>query len=167
MQRLGGKVCHAPTDIPDIGRFAMVADPQGAAFYLFKPSRSGERIPAKGPGQIGWHELHTSDWPKAFEFYNTMFGWLKGEGVDMGPLGTYQLFTINGAAVGGMINSPAATVHPFWLYYFTVDDIDAAAARIGESGGKVMQEPHQVPGGDWILQATDPQGAWFALVASR
>jgi len=167
LQRLGGKIHRNPADIPDVGRFAVVADPQGAIFHLFKPGQPGERTPSNGPGHIAWHELHTTDWPKAFEFYNTMFGWLKGDSVDMGPMGTYQLFTINGAAVGGMMNSPAAGNNRFWLYYFTVDDIDAAAGRVTASGGKIMHGPQQVPGGGWIVQATDPQGAWFALYGTK
>jgi uncharacterized protein len=170
LQRLGGKIHREPADIPDVGRFAMGADPQGAAFYLFKPGQpetARESVPPNTPGHIGWHELHAADWPKAFDFYNAMFGWLKGDSVDMGPMGTYQLFTINGIAVGGMMNSPAATTARFWLYYFNVDDIDAAGARITAAGGKIIQGPHQVPGGTWIVQATDPQGAWFALVGPK
>lgn len=170
VQRLGGTMHHVPTDIPNVGRFAMVADPQGAAFYLFKPAQPAQpdkHIPPNTQGHIGWRELHTKDWPKAFDFYNEMFGWQKGNSVDMGPMGTYQLFTINGADVGGMMNSPAAATRCFWLYYFNVGDIDAAASRITGSGGKIMHGPQEVPGGGWIIQATDPQGAWFALVGSR
>jgi len=87
--------------------------------------------------------------------------------MDMGPMGTYQLFTIGGAAVGGMFNSPAAQMARFWLYYFNVSDIDAAGKRVSDGGGKITQGPQQVPGGGWIIQASDPQGAAFALHGSR
>jgi predicted enzyme related to lactoylglutathione lyase len=168
LQRRGGTVHHPPADIPTVGRFAMVADPQGAAFYLFQPAPPGAaRLPSNAVGHVGWHELHCTDWPKSFDFYSSMFGWLKGDSVDLGPMGTYQLFTINGIAAGGMMNSPAAAAHCFWLYYFMVDDIDGAAGRIAKGGGQVVQAPHQVPGGSWIVQATDPQGARFALVGPR
>ena len=167
VKRLGGKIEKAPADIPNVGRFAVVSDPQGAAFILFKPSQVGERGISTEPGHVGWHELHTTDWPKALEFYTDMFGWLKGEAVDMGPIGTYQLFQIGGKDVGGMFNSPAAQAARFWLYYFNVGDIDAAAKRVAEGGGKIMHGPQQVPGGGWIVQATDPQGAAFALFGSR
>jgi uncharacterized protein len=167
MQGLGGKIFREPSDIPGIGRFAVAADPQGAGFNLFKPLQSGQRAVSREPGHIGWHELHTHDWPKAFEFYSAMFGWLKGDGVDMGPMGTYQLFTIGGVPTGGMFNSPAAQQARFWLYYFVVGDIDAAARRVTDGGGKIMQGPQQVPGGDWIVQGADPQGAAFALVGKR
>ena len=170
VQRLGGSMHHVPTDIPDVGRFAMVADPQGAAFYLFRPGQPAKPdtpVPPNAQGHVGWRELHTTDWPKAFDFYNAMFGWQKGNSVDMGPMGTYQLFTINGADAGGMMNSSVAVPRCFWLYYFNVGDIDAAAGRIAAGGGKIMHGPHEVPGGGWIVQATDPQGASFALVGSR
>jgi predicted enzyme related to lactoylglutathione lyase len=170
VERLGGKIHRGPADIPNVGRFAVVADPQGAIFNLFKPlppAQPVERVPSSAAGNVGWHELHTTDWAKAFDFYNAMFGWLKGDSMDMGPMGTYQLFTLNGTPIGGMMNSPAATDRCFWLYYFHVGDIDAAAARISESGGKIMHGPVEVPGGGWIVQATDPQGAWFAILGSK
>jgi len=167
VQRLGGKILKAPTDIPNVGRFAVASDPQGASFNLFKPAQPGQRVVSSEPGHIGWHELHTSDWPKAFDFYGPMFGWLKGDAVDMGAMGTYQLFTVGGTPLGGMFNSPAAEHGRFWLFYFVVHDIDAAGTRITDSGGKIMQGPQQVPGGGWIIQAADPQGAAFALLGSR
>lgn len=167
VQRLGGKIHRPPTDIPNIGRFAAVADPQGAMFNLFKPLQSGQRSVSNSPGQVGWHELHAQDWQKAFSFYSEMFNWQKGESVDMGPLGTYQLFRINGVPSGGIFNSPAAAAARFWLLYFSVTEIDAAAKRVTEAGGKIMNGPHQVPGGNWIVQASDPQGASFALVSQQ
>jgi len=167
LQQLGGKIHRPPTDIADVGRFAAVADRQGARFCLFEPLQPAQRTVSRAPGDIGWHELHTNDWPSALEFYRAMFGWLPGDGVDMGPMGTYQLFTIAGTAAGGMFNSPAAQPGCFWLYYFIVEDIDAAAKRVGDGGGKIVQGPHQVPGGGWIVQAADPQGAAFALLGVR
>jgi hypothetical protein len=165
--QLGGKILMPPTDIPNVGRFAMAADPQGAYLYVFKPAQAGRRAVSNERGQIGWHELHTNDWPKAFAFYTDMFGWLKGDSMDMGPMGTYQLFTINGTPSGAMFNSPAAQEARFWLYYFNVDDIDDAAKRVSGGGGKIMQGPMEVPGGRWVVQASDPQGAAFALLGSR
>jgi uncharacterized protein len=167
VKQLGGRIHGVPTDIPNVGRFAMVADPQGAAFNIFKPGQAGQRLVSSEPGHVGWHELHTSDWSKALAFYADMFGWLKGDSVDMGPMGTYQLFKAGDTAIGGMFNSPAATVARFWLYYFNVADIDAAGKRVADGGGKIMQGPTQVPGGGWIIQAADPQGASFALVGPK
>jgi len=167
VRQLGGKVHREPTDIPNVGRFAAASDRQGAHFLMFKPSQPGERTFSRTPGDVGWHELHTTDWANAFEFYSAMFGWTKGDPFDMGPMGIYQLFKIGGVPVGGMFNSPAAQARCFWLYYFNVEDIGAAAGRISDNGGKIMHGPQEVPGGGWIVQATDTQGAAFALFAPR
>jgi predicted enzyme related to lactoylglutathione lyase len=161
----GGNAHRPPADIPGVGRFAVVADPMGAVFMLFQ----GEGTPAPDlpfmtPGSIGWHELHTGDHGAAFAFYGGLFGWAKGEGIDIGPMGLYQLFaTSGGNPVGGMVTNPLSPPH--WLFYFAVDAIDAGAERIRRAGGTVVHGPHAVPGGAWIVMATDPQGAGFALVA--
>jgi len=94
-----------------------------------------------------------------------MFNWQKGDAMDMGPMGTYQLFTTGADAVGGMMNRPDPKVPPHWVFYFTVDGIDAALKRTKENGGAVLNGPTEVPGGSWILQCRDPQGASFALVS--
>jgi uncharacterized protein len=168
--RLGGSVCRPPDDIPNVGRFAVVADPQGAMFNLFKPMSSPQGSSgtdfSMAPGHVGWNELHSSDAAKAFDFYQAMFGWSKGDALAMGELGTYQLFKTADAAVGGMFNDPAAASGArYWMFYIGVDHIDAALKRVTAAGGRVLHGPQQVPGGAWILQACDPQGAMFALLA--
>ncbi len=168
VREAGGMVHREPADIPDIGRFSVVADPQGAMFMLFQPM-GGDNSPAPAgtPGHVGWHELYAADWPSAFDFYAGQFGWTKGRAMDMGPMGTYQLFAAGGDAIGGMMNKPDVIPVPVWLYYFNVEAIDAAAARVTAGGGQVINGPHEVPGGAWIIQCMDPQGAMFALVAPR
>jgi predicted enzyme related to lactoylglutathione lyase len=165
--KAGGAVHHAPQDIPQIGRFAVVADPQGAVFALFKGLGEGPAtLPAPtAPGSVGWHELAAAEWQSAFAFYESLFGWTKSEAFDMGPMGIYQLFATGDMPIGGMMTKPEAVPAPFWLYYFNVEAIDAAAARVTAGGGKILREPHEVPGGSWIVQGADPQGAIFALVA--
>lgn len=168
VKKAGGKVHRAPADIPNVGRFAVVADPQGAVFMLFKGMNGAEPPPqpAQGaPGQAGWRELHAGDWGSAFKFYSGLFGWTKGEAIDMGPGGTYQLFAIGDAPAGGMFNKQAAEPHPYWLYYFNVKGINAAAKRVKDKKGEVLNGPMQVPGGSWIINCRDPQGAMFALVS--
>jgi predicted enzyme related to lactoylglutathione lyase len=169
VRQAGGTVHRAPADIPDVGRFSVVADPQGAIFMLFQPSGGGDNSPAPaGPlGHVGWHELYAADWVSAFDFYADQFGWTKGDIIDMGPMGTYQLFAAGGDPIGGMMNKPDMIPSPAWLYYFNVAAADAAAARLSDQGGQVLNGPHQVPGGSWILQCLDPQGAVFALVAAK
>ena len=166
VRRAGGTVHRAPDDIPGVGRFSVVADPQGAVFMLFRPS-GGDNPPAPPmtPGHVGWHELYASDWPAAFDFYAGRFGWTKADALDMGPMGTYQLFAAGGEPIGGMMNKPDGMRAPVWTFYFVVPAADAAVGRITEHGGQVLMGPHQVPGGSWIVHGMDPQGAMFALVA--
>jgi predicted enzyme related to lactoylglutathione lyase len=165
----GGAVRRASEDIPGVGRFAVAADPHGAVFILFKGASDGEREPAPhgAPGHVDWHELHAGDRESAFAFYSGLFGWTKAEAIDMGPMGLYQTFATGGAPVGGMMTKTPETPMPFWWYYFNVDAIDAAATRAKDAGGQIINGPMQVPGGSWIVQCIDPQGAMFAMVAAK
>jgi predicted enzyme related to lactoylglutathione lyase len=169
VKEAGGSVRRGPEDIPGVGRFAVVADPYGAAFILFKGS-SDEKpadVAPMTPGHIGWHELQAGDREGAFAFYSGLFGWTKAEAHDMGPMGIYQTFATGGLAVGGMMTREAHTPTSFWLYYFNVDSVDAALARVTNGDGKVLHGPQQVPGGVWIAQCLDPQGAMFAIVGAK
>jgi predicted enzyme related to lactoylglutathione lyase len=168
VKQAGGAVHRPPADIPEVGRFSVVTDPQGAVFMLFTPSGEGSApAPAGTSGHVGWRELYASDWASAFDFYAGQFGWTKADAMDMGPMGTYQLFATGGDPIGGMMNKPKEIPAPVWLYYFNVAEADAAAARVTAHGGQVLMGPHEVPGGSWIMQGVDPQGAMFALVAPR
>jgi len=161
-----GKLLRPGEDIPGIGRFAVVADPQGATFLLFQGNGEAPAgLPPGTPGTIGWHELSTLDHVRAFEFYAGLFGWTRGEAIDMGPMGTYQLFAIDGVPCGGMMNKVDQQPAPMWLYYFNVAEIHGTVERIKAGGGQVIHGPAQVPGGSWIVNAIDPQGAPFAVVA--
>jgi predicted enzyme related to lactoylglutathione lyase len=166
LTQAGGKVHRPPADIPGIGRFAVVADPQGATFALFQP-HGGAQEPASpmSPGHVGWHELYAGDGAEAFAFYSGQFGWSKGDAMDMGPMGVYQLFQAGGLPIGGMMTKPPAIPQPYWGFYFTVPEINAAVDRVKSGGGQVLNGPMEVPGGAWIIQGLDPQGAAFALVA--
>jgi predicted enzyme related to lactoylglutathione lyase len=167
VKQAGGTVHRAPADIPNVGRFSVVADPQGAVFMLIKPmGADNSPVPGGTLGHVGWRELYASDWAKAFDFYAGQFGWTKAEAIELGPMGTYQLFAAGGEPIGGMMNKPAQIPAPVWMFYFNVAAADAAAALVTQHGGQVLMGPHQVPGGSWILQCIDPQGAMFALVAA-
>jgi uncharacterized protein len=165
----GGAVHRAPEDIPGVGRFAVVADPHGATFNLFKGNSDQEPAPPTPgtPGHIGWHELSAGDGASAFTFYSGLFGWTKAEAMDMGGMGVYQLFATGGAPVGGMMTKMPQTPAPFWLYYFNVDAVEAAMTRVKDSGGQVIHGPMEVPGGSWIAHGLDPQGAIFAMVGPK
>ena len=162
---LGGSVHRGPADIPGVGRFAVAGDPQGAMIVLFKGSTAlpGDMPPPTTPGLVGWRELHTSDWEASFAFYESLLGWRKADAVDMGPIGVYQTFGTGEAAIGGIWRDTIASP-PYWLYYFNVDLIDPAVERVKQAGGQVAHGPVQVPGGSWVVQGFDPQGAKFALV---
>lgn len=166
IREAGGSLCHGPADIPGVGRFAVVADPEGAVFALFKGASEEAPPPSapRAPGRLGWRELNAADQEKAFSFYAGLFGWTKAEAMDMGPMGVYQIFAIGGTPVGGFAPKREAP-KSFWRYYFNVDNIEAAAARVKEKGGEILHGPQQVPGGSWIIIGHDPQGAPFALVA--
>ena len=166
--RLGGAVHLAPTNVPNISRFAVVADPQMATFALSQWPRPGQEQPAalKAPRRIGWHELLAADWEKAFSFYGELFGWQKVS-AEVSATGTYQIFSAGGQTIGGMYTKPSIVPTPFWLYYFNIGDIDAASERIKAGGGRILEGPLEVRGGGWIARCVDPQGAMFALAGMR
>ena len=166
--RLGGVVHVPPTDIPTVGRFAVIADPQGAVLMIFAPSDPFMMPPeAHVPGHFRWNQLNAADWNAVFPFYERILGWRKADAIDMGAAGLYQIFAAGDGVLGGMFDDREAGATPRWLYYVAVADIDAAQTRIGEAGGVVTAGPHQAPGGDFILHATDGQDVPFALVGPR
>lgn len=167
----GGAIVVPPADIPGTGRFAICADPQGAVFGILQPlpmdtPPSTFAFDQSAAGHGNWHELMSSDPAAGFAFYSGLFGWTEDEAMDMGEMGTYQLFQDKGRQIGGMMrlqNLP----HSSWLPYFGVDGVDATLQRITAGGGTVHNGPDEVPGGGWVAAATDPQGAWFAVVGPR
>jgi uncharacterized protein len=169
----GGKLLRPATDVPGMLRFAVVSDPQGAAIVIFTsnpamPSPARPEPPT--PGTIGWHELYTADLEAGFSFYSKLFGWTKVEDMDMGPMGAYRMFDQGDnkeMGDGGMMTKPAHIPVSSWSFYFHVDAIGAAIARVNKGGGKVLNGPMQVPGGAWIINGQDPQGAMFSLVSNK
>jgi predicted enzyme related to lactoylglutathione lyase len=166
-QGLGAKVLKAPADIPNVGRFAVLSDPQGATFALFTPG-SGPPPGAEPPqGGFSWHELATTDVQGALRFYGELFGWRKGRAHEMGgTLGVYQMFEHAGNAVGGMCNVQGPSTAPSWLSYVHVADSNRAVAAAKAAGGRLMHGPMEVPGGSWIALMMDPQGGAFAVQES-
>jgi predicted enzyme related to lactoylglutathione lyase len=170
-RELGARILVEPKNIPEVGKFGVFMDPHGAVMAAFTPAREE---PGSGGmpkvGEVSWNELLTTNHEEAFDFYSTLFGWEKTESMDMGDMGLYQMYGPEAGgqiSYGGMYNKPAEMpAPPHWLFYLKVEDVNAAAERVKENGGQVLNGPEEVPGGDMVAQCMDPQGAVFALHAS-
>ena len=162
-KKLGAQVMHQ-MKVPTVGEFAIIQDPQGAVFSAFQPEGDtpGHDAPAK-VGEFSWHELATDGWEDAWDFYSQLFGWQKTEAMDMGEMGTYQMFGRGAHPLGGFFDRPPQMPVPAWLFYARVPDVHAAVEAVKKHGGQVLNGPMEVPGGDMIAQCMDPQGAMFAV----
>jgi len=162
---LGGRVGVPPTDIPNVGRFAVIADPQGAWLSPFRFGGEEPPEPAGPPpaGHVCWIELLTTDPAAALDFHREIFGW-GHKTWDLGPAGTYHLFTRDGREVAGMMAMPEdAEAPPHWMCYFLVADVDAAAARSLELGAAVYVPPRDIPDVGRMSVLADPTGATFGI----
>lgn len=166
----GGKAMMPGMDVPNVGRIAMVADPQGAPFYMMKPAGEGESLAFAHDrprvGHCAWNELITSDQADAWHFYGVRFGWVKDGEMPIGDMGSYD-FIRHGGVIGAIMKGTAEMGPPHWNFYHRVADIDAAKAAIEAGGGQVTNGPVEIPGGDFALNGIDPQGAHFGLVGAR
>jgi predicted enzyme related to lactoylglutathione lyase len=177
IEAAGGKTFMPATDIPNVGRIAMVADPQGAPFYIMKPTPPAND--PKGESDVfsrdavqrcGWNELATTDGVAALDFYTSQFGLEKGDAMPMGEAGDYRFINRGGEMIGTIFPIAAGSFkdeRPHWRYYFRVPSISAAKAAAEQAGGSIKIGPMEVPGGDQIVVGTDPQGAEFALVGGQ
>src|SRR6185503_14782238 len=169
IERAGGKVLMTH-DVPEVGRIAMVSDPQGAPFYIMKPIPPAGDPNAKSDvfepnteQRCGWNELSTSDPVAARRFYGDQFGWTSDNFMPMGEHGEYRFFEQNGVTIGAVAGTMEGG-QPHWRYYFRVPSIAKAKETAETKGGSIRVGPMEVPGGDYIIIGTDPQGAEFALV---
>jgi predicted enzyme related to lactoylglutathione lyase len=165
VKKRGGRVLEEPVDMPPIGRFAQIADPQGATIRIFEQQEPMQLHDEGKTGEFNWNELLTTDKKSAFDFYSALFGWKRLEEHDMGPMGTYLIYGLGEKRLGGMFTKTQDMqgMPTAWLYYVNVADLDAAIDRVKSKGGKVAIGPMEVPGGTRIAQCFDPQGALFAL----
>jgi predicted enzyme related to lactoylglutathione lyase len=170
----GGKAMMPAFDIPNIGRIAMVTDPQGAPFYVMKPTPPADQPDAVSdvfsvdqPQHVRWNELSTSDQDSAISFYTRHFGWVQEGDMDMGQYGRYAFIQQGGVMIGAIMPKMPEMLVSLWTYYIGVDDIDRAAAAITSGGGKILNGPMEIPGGEFSLNGLDPQGASFGLVGPR
>jgi uncharacterized protein len=156
----GGNVLAEPFDIPDVGRIAVFADPQGAVVSAYAPSGD----PPASEGTFVWDELVTSDLDAAKRFYGEVFGWTARD-TDMGPEGsTYVIFQRGGDVdTAGALTLPDPAPPSHWMPYVAAADVDATAARVPELGGTVIREPFDVPEVGRLAILADPNGAVFGL----
>jgi uncharacterized protein len=172
IERAGGKVLMKH-DIPNVGRIAMVTDPQGAPFYVMKPippegreNEASDVFSSDKVGRCSWNELSTSDPIAARRFYGEQFGWTSDEFMPMGEMGEYRFIDHHGQRLGAVAGASPGQ-HPHWRYYFRVPSISKAKETAEANGGKIAMGPMEVPGGDHIVIGIDPQGAEFALVGGK
>jgi hypothetical protein len=173
IEAAGGKTWMPATDIPNVGRIALVSDPQAAPFYIMKPippandSKAESDVFSRDAEQrVGWNELNTTDPTAARAFYGQQFGWGTDEFMDMGQYGEYRFLERNGTRIGALCGLNTGG-HPKWRYYIRVPSIAAAQQTAEDKGATITNGPHQVPTGDYIIIGTDPQGAEFALVGGQ
>lgn len=170
----GGKVLMARMDLP-VGQIAMVADPMGTPFYVMrpipppdKPDATSDVFDVMASQRVRWNELASSDLNRAKQFYAKHFEFEFKETMSMGPMGDYCFITHGGIPmIGAIMQAPKEGAVPGWLFYFGVDSCNAAKRAIEAGGGKILRAPHEVPGGQYILIATDPQGAFFGCVGPQ
>ncbi|MGW7041242.1 VOC family protein [Streptomyces avermitilis] len=160
VRNAGGTVVLGPTDVFDVGRFAVACDPGGAAFQLWQPRAFPGAGLFNAPGALGWVELLTRASEQVTAFYTTVFGW------SVNASEHYTQWGIGGADFGGMVTMdeqfpPEVPSH--WLPYFAVEDVDATAHDATEAGGSVLMEPTSVPDGPRIAVLRDAQGAVFGV----
>jgi predicted enzyme related to lactoylglutathione lyase len=169
----GGKLLLPAFDVEHIGRIAMVADPDGAPYYVMTPklpAGSDQDSTAFRPeilGRCAWNNLHAANQAGALDFYTSLYGWTLPEPMDMGEFGKYHFIDHDGGMIGAIMQKAPHVPTAGWGYYFRVADIEVAAQAAKSHGGQVFYGPVQVPGGDWIINGIDPQGATFGLVGAK
>lgn len=166
----GGRTLMPPRQIDQVGRIAMVADPQGNPFYVMTPKPPSDQPDAKSDvfspteeQRVSWNELSTADPVAARQFYGELFGWGSDEFMDMGEYGEYRFLDHDGQRIGAICGVMPGG-EGGWRYYIHVPSIAAAVDAVKAGGGTVAIGPHEIPGGDHIIIGHDPQGAEFALV---
>jgi uncharacterized protein len=170
----GGSVLMPAMDVEGVGRMAMVADPQGALFYIMRGAsdETSYAFAATEPtaGHCAWNELASSDPEAAIGFYRGQFGWAAAGEMDMGEMGAYHFLQASHERflIGATYNKVEADPVSHWLFYFRVAALDSAMAAVKAHGGQIYMEPVALPeGSDFSLIAYDPEGAAFGLVGPR
>lgn len=170
----GGAVHLEPHAMPGVGRMAMLADPQGAVFYVMTPEPPADCPDATSdvfsvdrPQHIRWHELITDDPAAAIPLYAQWFGWRQEGGMPMGDMGEYQFLHHGDLTFGAVMPRQPEMPANIWSFYIGVDDIDRAAKAVTDHGGQLLDEIMEIPGGEFSVHTMDPQGAAVGYVGPR
>lgn len=164
----GGKTPVPGTDIPNVGRFAVVSHPGGSYVSPFAPHELELTVPEAEtiPGRFCWNQLMSKDPAAAAEYYEGVFGWTTTEQ----PLGdgTYWLFRSGDAPAAGMMSIGTQENYPdFWMPYVEVHDVEDTCEEVESLGGQVMVQPSDVPDLARIAVTADPTGAILAVSTHR
>ncbi len=172
--KAGGSVYMPATDMPQVGRFALVADPWGAPFYVMTPvppeddpDAQSDVFSVEQPQHCRWNQLQTSEPEAAIAFYCDLFGWRQEGSMPMGELGDYNFIQHDGTGIGAIMPLMPDVPQPVWSYFFGVDDIDRAVRAVENCGGTLDSPVQEIPGGEFSAHCFDPQGAGFGLVGPR
>ena len=157
-EKLGGKAIFGPMDIPEVGRFAVAADPQGGVVSAYAPAGEGP----SAAGVFVWDEFLAADVEAAKAYYTEVFGWTT-EAMDMAGGGTYTMFKRDGESVAGVMKNPAEHVPPHWLTYIATGDVDATVEKAGTLGGSVYAPAFDVQNVGRLAVLGDPAGAAFGI----
>lgn len=160
----GGKVVMPPQEFGSMGRGAMIADPTGATFGIWR-GKQGDRpdVEKAAMGDWFWNEHMSKSAQKAIAFYEKAFGFTH-EDMDMGPGGTYHVLKMNGVARAGLFSPPDAIDMAFWMPYVAVADCDASANKAKQLGGTVHVPPTDIPEVGRFAVVFDPVGACFGVI---
>jgi predicted enzyme related to lactoylglutathione lyase len=169
----GGMALMPACDIAGVGRIALVADPQGVPFYVMTPTpppgqegKESGAFSVDEPQHVRWNELSTDDPDSAIAFYGRHFGWGQEGDMDMGDMGKYRFIQAGGIGIGAVMRRMPQMPASAWTYYIGVEDIRRSAEAITSGGGRILQGPMEIPGGEYALNGLDPQGASFGLVGA-
>lgn len=164
---LGAQVVAGPGEGGG-GQYAILKDPQGVEFGVYASPMPPRAQSKPKRGEYAWHELLTRDAPAALEFYAALFGWEKIREHELAGEGNYLIFGREGQELGGMFNKPSGgSEGQYWLGYVRVKNIHQSIAKIEQAGGTVVVPAMEVPSGDWVAQAIDPQGALLAIYTPK
>jgi uncharacterized protein len=154
----GGTLAAGPFEMSEVGRMAIITDPQGAFVSAYQPESEG----SGSEGVFVWDELGTTDPDAAQRFYESVFDWTTE---DMGPdHGGYRIFQRGETRLGGLMALQDDAMPALWQPYVAVENTDATAAKAKDLGGTALMEPMDVPGVGRIAVLRDPQGAVFGII---